>query len=173
MNRAARSTTQAFTLVELIVYVAILAVVTVLAIQSTLTMTRAFADLRVSRDLNSSAAALFERITRDVRSAEGVDAAQSALGAHPGVLMLNTTDVGGTATTIEYYVESNLVKIRENGVAQGAIMGSHTTIDNFVVRQLTNATAEAVRVEATITASRGNITKTRNFYTTIVVRGSY
>lgn len=164
---------KAFTLVELIVYVAILAVVTTLAIQSTMTMTRAFADLRVSRDLNSSATALFERITRDVRSAEGVDAAQSTLGTSPGQLMLNTTDAGGTAMTIEYYVEGGLVKIRENGTAQGAIMGAHTTIDSFVVRRLANTTAEAVRVEATITASRGNITKTRNFYTTTVIRGSY
>lgn len=162
-----------FTLVELIVYVAILAVVTVLAIQSTMTMTRAFADLRVSRDLNSSATALFERITRDVRSAESVDTAQSTLGTSPGRLMLNTTDTSGTAMTVEYYVESGLVKIRENGVAQGAIMGSHTTIGSFVVRHLTNITTEAVRVEATITATRGDITKTRSFYTTTVIRGSY
>lgn len=173
MKRTAPVPAKGFTLIELIVYVALLAVVTVLAIQSTMTMTRAFADLRVSRDLNSSATALLERISRDARSAESINAAQSTLGTNPGVLMLNTTDTGGTATTIEYYVEGGLVKIRENGVAQGAIMGSHTTIDNFVVRQLTNTNTEAVRVEATITATRGDITKTRNFYTTIVLRGSY
>jgi len=160
-------------MVELVVYIALLTVITVLAIQSTLSMTRAFADLRVSRDLNSSATALLERMSRDMRSANSVDTAQSTLGSHPGRLTLNTTDSGGSATTVEFYVENSLVKIRENGVAQGSIMSSNTTIDSFIVRQLTNASTEAVKVEATITATRGDLSKTRNFYTTIVLRGSY
>lgn len=162
-----------FTLVEMLVYVAMLAILSVLAIQTTLSMTRAFADLRVSRDLNSSATALFERITRDVRGAYDVDEAQSTLGANPGRLMLGTKDAAGANTTIEYYVENGLVKISEGGVAQGAIMTTSTSVTSFVVREISNLNTDAVKVEATITATRGDITKTRNFYTTVVLRGTY
>lgn len=167
------STQKGFTLVEMIVYVAILGIITVLTINSTLVMTRAFADLRVSRDLNSSATALFERITRDVRGAYDIDAAQSTFGAHPGRLMLNTKDSGGANTTIEFYVTGNRVNIREGGVDQGSIMTTSTSVSSFVVRQLTSTNTKAVKVEATISATRGNITKTRNFYTTIILRGTY
>lgn len=162
-----------FTLVEMIVYVAILGIIAVLSINATLAMTQAFSNLRVSRDLNSSATALFERLTRDVRGAYDIDTVQSTFNTNPGRLTLNTKDSGGANTTVEFYVENGLVKIKEGGVAQGAIMTTSTSVTNFVVRQLLNTNTKAVKVEATISATRGNITKTRNFYTTIVLRGTY
>ena len=162
-----------FTLVEMVVYSAILGVIAVLATNSTIVMTRAFTDLRVSRDLNSSATALFERMTRDVRGAYDIDAAQSTLGTNPGRLMLNTKDAAGTNTTIEFYVTGNRVSIREGGIDQGAIMTSSTSVTNFVVRELTSTNTKAVKVEATISATRGGVTKTRNFNTTVVLRGTY
>lgn len=162
-----------FTLVEMVVYAAILGIIAVLSISSMFAMTRAFTDLRVSRDLNSSATALFERLTRDIRGAYDIDAAQSTFGTHPGQLMLNTKDSGGVNTTVEYYVTGNRVYIREGGVDQGSIMTTGTTVSSFIVRQLSNINTKAVKVEATISASRGDITKTRNFYTTVVLRGSY
>lgn len=164
---------RAFTLVEMVVYSAILGVIAVLATNSTLAMTRAFTDLRVSRDLNSSATALFERLTRDVRSAYDIDAAQSTFGSNPGRLMLNTKDSGGANTTIEFYVTGNRVNIREGGVDQGSIMTTSTSASSFIVRELANTNTKAVKVEATISATRGGITKTRNFNTTVVLRGTY
>lgn len=160
-----------FTLVEMIVYAAVLGIIAVLSINSMLAMTRAFTDLRVSRDLNSSATALFERLTRDVRGAYDIDAAQSTLGVHPGRLMLKGSS--GVNTTIEYYVTGNRVNIREGGVDQGSIMTAGTTVSSFIVRELVNTNTKAIKVEATISATRGNITKTRNFYTTVVLRGTY
>ncbi|OHA79283.1 MAG: hypothetical protein A2747_02470 [Candidatus Yonathbacteria bacterium RIFCSPHIGHO2_01_FULL_44_41] len=162
-----------FTLIEMVVYTAILGIIAVLAINSTLAMTRAFTSLRVSRDINSSATALFERLTRDIRGAYGVDLAQSDLGSNPGRLTLNTKDGGGSNTTIEFYVDNGLIKIREGGVAQGTITTTSTTATNFVVRQLSNINTQAVKIEVTLSATRGDITRTRNFYTTVVLRGTY
>lgn len=162
-----------FTLIEMVVYIALLAVLTVLAINMTLSMTRAFADLRVSRDINSSATALFERITRDVRGAYDVDAAASVLGTNPGDLLLDTKDASGTNMTIEYFVSNGSVHIRENGVDQGAIMSASTQAVSFIVREAIGMNSKAVKVEVTLSATRGDITKQRNFYTTVVLRGTY
>jgi prepilin-type N-terminal cleavage/methylation domain-containing protein len=162
-----------FTLVEMIIYVAILGIIAVLSINATLAMTRAFTDLRVSRDLNSSATALFERLTRDIRGAYDINVAQSTLNTNPGRLTLDTRDSLGANTTIEFYVENGIIKIREGGVAQGTIMTTSTSVTNFVVRQLVNANTKAVKIEATISATRGDITRTRNFYSTVVLRGTY
>lgn len=157
----------------MVVYAAILGIIAVLAINSTLAMTRAFTSLRVSRDLNSSATALFERITRDIRGAHGIDVATSSFGSNPGRLTLNTKDSGGANTTVEYYVDNGLIKIREGGVAQGSIMTTSTSATSFIVRQLSNVNTEAVKIEVTLSATRGDITKTRNFYTTVILRGTY
>lgn len=162
-----------FTLIEMVVYVAILGIIAVLAINSTLAMTSAFTSLRVSRDLNSSATVLFERLTRDIRGAYGIDISQSTFNSSPGRLTLNTKDVGGSNTTVEFYVDNGLIKIREGSVAQGAIMTTSTGVTNFVVRQLSNTNTQAIKIETTLSAKRGNITKTRNFYTTVILRGTY
>lgn len=162
-----------FTLIELVVYVILLGVLMVFAINMALSMTRAFAQLRVSRDLNSSAEALFERATRDIRGAYDVDVGQSVLGSNPGVLMLDTKDASGAATTVKYDVESGAIVITEGGVSKGSILTTNTTASNFIVRELDNGKTKAVRMEATLSSTRGNVSETRNFYTTIVLRGTY
>ena len=162
-----------FSLIEMVVYIALLAILTVLAVNMTLSMTRAFADLRVSRDINSSATTLFERITRDIRGAYDVDVAGSVLGTNPGDLLLDTKDSSGTNMTVEYFVSNGSVHIKENGVDQEAIMSASTQAVSFVVREAVSTNSKAVKVEVTLSATRGDITKQRNFYTTVVLRGTY
>lgn len=163
-----------FTLVEMIVYAAVLGVLSVLAINSTIIMTEAYASLRASRDLNQSATAVLERMTREIRGATGVDPS-SVIGANPSDLVLNTKDAGGAITTIEFYKDltDNLIKVKEGGVAKGALMTPSTQANTFVVRTLSSTNSIAVKIELTITATRGTKTKTRNFYNTVVLRGSY
>ena len=162
-----------FTLIEMIVYVVILGIIAVLAVNSTLEMTKAYVNLRVSRDMNASATAVLERMTREIRGADDIDAAQSVFGANPGRLMLNTKDAGGADTTVEFYLENGLIKVKEGGVAKGALMTSSTQASSFIVRSLSNSNSNAIKIDLTIAATRGNVSKTRSFYNTIVLRGSY
>lgn len=173
MHALSLKSIRGFTLIEMLVYIAIFTVLSILAIQAMFLVTRAFTDLRVSRDLNSSGSALFERMSRDIRGAYDVDEMQSTLGSSPGRLTLDTKDSLSANTTVEFYVEGGVVKIKEGGAEQGTIMTTTTSIDNFVVRKISGTNTDAVKVEATITASRGGITKTRNFYTTATLRGTY
>ncbi len=163
-----------FTLVEMVVYAAVLGVLSVLAINSTFIMTQAYASLRVSRDLNQSATAVLERMTREIRAASGIDPS-SVTGTNPSDLVLNTKDAGGAITTVEFYKDltDNLIKVKEGGIAKGSLMTSSTQVNNFVVRTMSGTNSKAVKIELTITATRGTKSKTRNFYNTVVLRGSY
>ncbi len=161
-----------FTLVEMVVYAAVLGVLSVLAINSMLIMTQAYTSLRASRDLNASATAVLERMTREIRSASGIDAA-SVLGANPSDLVLDTKDASGGATTIEFYLQNGLINVKEGGVAKGSLMTSSTQAGNFIVRMMSGTNSKAVKIDLTITATRGTKSKTRNFYNTVVLRGSY
>lgn len=162
-----------FTLIEMIVYAVILGVIAVLAVSSMIQMTKAYVNLRVSRDMNASATAVLERMTREIRGAQSIDVAQSTFGANPGRLMLNTKDAGGADTTVEFYVENGLIKVKEGGIAKGPLMTSSTQANSFIVRQLSSANSQAIKVELVVAATRGDVSKTRNFYNTIVSRGSY
>lgn len=162
-----------FTLIEMIIYVVILGIIAVLAINSSLEMTKAYVNLRVSRDMNASATAMLERMTREIRGASDIDLAQSTLGANPGRLTLNTKDAVGADTTVEFYWENGLIKVKEGGVAKGALMTPSTQASNFIVRTLSNDNSKAIKIDLTVAATRGNVSKIRNFYNTIVLRGSY
>lgn len=165
--------TKGFTLIEMVVYVAVLGALAVLAINSLLIMTGTYANLRASRDLNTSATAVLERMTREIRSAYAVDAG-SVLNVHPSDLILDTKDASGNSTTVEFYLDTdNLIKVKEGGVARGPLMASSASVSNFVARSISGANSKAVKIELTMTATRGTKLKTRNFYTTVVLRGSY
>lgn len=171
-NQKSKSSPRGFTLIEMVVYAAVLGVLSVLAMNSTLIMTQVYSSLRASRDLNQSATTVLERMTREIRTANAIDAS-SVINANPSDLVLNTKDSGGANTTVEFYVLNGLINIKEGGVAQGTLMTSSTQVDNFVVRTITSTNFKAVKIELTMTATRGTKSKTRNFYNTIVLRDSY
>ncbi|MCK9344661.1 MAG: type II secretion system GspH family protein [Candidatus Pacebacteria bacterium] len=165
--------TSGFTLVEMVIYVGILGVTSVLAINAMLTMTSAYTKLRVSRDLNSSATAVLERVTRNIHEAYEIDIANSTLGTDPGRLTLRTQDFAGATTTIEFFVSNNMLRVKEGGVDIGALQASSTSVSNFVVRSISATNSTAIKVDLTMSATRGHANTTRNFFTTTVMRGSY
>lgn len=162
-----------FSLVEMVIYAVILSILTIVTINSTFSIVRSFTEFRVARDLNSSASSLVERVTREIRTAHGIDGAQSTFDASPGRLTLLTKDSGGADTTVEFYVENGILKIKEGGVAMGALISSSTAVTNFVVRSLSNPKSSAIKTELGLTATRGGISKSGNFYSTILLRGGY
>lgn len=162
-----------FTLIEMIIYAGILSVLTIVTVNATFSAIKSFAEFRVSRDLNSSASSLMERMTREIRMAHGIDEAQSTFGANPGRLTLLTEDSSGANTTVEFYVENGTLKIKEGGVAMGALTSSSTAVTNFIVRSLSNPKSSAIKTELGLTAARSGISKSGNFYSTIILRGGY
>lgn len=162
-----------FSLVEMIIYACILSVLTIVTVNGAFSSIRTFAEFRVFRDLNSSATSLMERMTREIRAAHSIDAGQSAFGANPGRLTLIAKDSSGADTSVEFYVENNALKIKEGGVLMGALTSSTAAITNFTVRSLSNANSAAIKAEIGLTATRGEISKSGNYYTTILLRGSY
>src|SRR3989338_8641633 len=101
-----------YTLVEAIIYVAILAGLAVVFISLLFTMTRSYAQFRLERDIASSASLGLGRLVREARSAASVDPA-SVLGSHPGRLRLNTTDENGLAITLDFYLSAGALMVKE------------------------------------------------------------
>ena len=158
---------------EMIIYALILSILTIVTINAVFSSVRSFAEFRVDRDLNSSATSLMERLTREIRSAYAIDAGQSAFNVNPGRLTLLDKNAGGADTSVEFYVQNNLLKIKENGAAMGSLVSSTTAVTNFTVRSLSTPNSSAIRAEIGLTTTRGEISRSGNYYTTILLRGSY
>ncbi|MFQ5661945.1 MAG: prepilin-type N-terminal cleavage/methylation domain-containing protein [Candidatus Paceibacteria bacterium] len=154
-----------FSLIESLIYIAIIAAMAALVVNVLLVTTKSYNSLRISRDINNSALTTIERITREVKAAEGINIAESVFDVHPGRLIVTTS-----ATTTEFYLDSSTLKIKENNVDMGALVQQGSSVDNLVFRMLDNSTTKGIRIEMTISNTRGSLTKTKNFYSFAVLR---
>lgn len=162
-----------FSLVEILFYTAILAVALVAVMQTLVVIVRSYGVLRASQRIEQEATASMERIVREIRDASSVDDAGSVLGSSPGELLLNTTDAAGTAKTVEFYLDSGRLSLKENGVVSGLLSSSKTSVSNLVFRKITTARSAGVKIELTFKSGVGIASSTESFYGTAVLRDSY
>ncbi|MFH1170149.1 MAG: type II secretion system protein [Candidatus Vogelbacteria bacterium] len=161
-----------YTLVEAIIYIAILAVLAVTFVSLLFTMVRAYTEFQLERSLTSSASLGLERLVRETRQAKNIDPA-STLGSSPGRLLLNTTDEAGAATTRDFYLSLDTLMVKEGSGAAASTTAQNVTVDNLIFRQINTPNSQAVKIEMTLTAKRGTAFRTQKFYSTAVLRGSY
>jgi hypothetical protein len=134
---------------------------------------KSFNELRISRDINDSSVTIMERLTRDIKSATTIDLANSTFGATPGRLTLNTRNASGTALTVEYYVATSTLRIKENGVDVGSLMSAKTRVDGLVFYQIDLGNTIGIKTELHLTSSHGSASEADHFYNTSILRGSY
>src|SRR3989344_3684025 len=125
-----RAYQRAFSLVEMLIYAAILALALVIIAQS--------------------GASAFDRLTRDIRQSQSINVAGSTLGAHPGKLILNTSTASGTPATLEFYVESGALNVKQDSVFLGALTSPKVAVSNLIFRSISTAESSGVKIELSL-----------------------
>lgn len=168
------TTTRGYTLLETVAYIAIFIVVLVAVLDMLVTLSKSFLRVRAYNEVRVDGASVVERIAREVRTANSVDLPGSDFDAHPGNLLINTTDESGTAKTIEFYWDSTEknMNIVDGGVNKGALNGSSTEVTNIVFRNASSTKGEAIKIEMTLQSKKLTAIAAK-FYDTIVMRGGY
>jgi hypothetical protein len=165
-----------FSLIEIVIYSAILAVITVFSINMILITNTAFGKARTSRNVNGQAVAAMERIIREVRLANDIDTSGSTFDVHPGVLTLNTvvSASDSTATTRKFFLQGNDLMLQE-GVSAAVLLTSGVEVTNLIFWDINSASSSsrATRTELTITGGVGRFGSAAKLYGTAVLRGSY
>lgn len=163
-------------LLETLIYAAILGLVAVFTTGSILAMTRSYASVKMSRDINFSASAAMERMANEIRLANGIDDAGSIFGASHGKLKLYTIDGSGNPSTIEFSLPLNGtdVLVKEGDGVSEALTASTTEVTNLIFNEISSsAISKAVKISLTVKAKSGRMEKTENFYNTVILRESY
>jgi len=164
--------TTGFSIIELMVYISVFTFISILVINMFISVSSAFVEIKSNHELARSGSALLEKMTREIKWANSIDGG-STLGTAPSTLILNGTDSSGTARSVTFNVSSGKVHLTENAVDTGSLLTSSVTVDSFLVRQITTTTSSAVRIEATLTFTRANSSRTETFYSTVALRGGY
>jgi len=161
-----------FTLIELLVYTAIMLLVIGTVGSMLLAIGRGSNAISAEQSLEQASDAM-DRILRDTRSARSIDTANSTFGSTPGTLMLSTTDASNNALTEQFYLTGSSIHVKENGIDAGALTPGGARVTNLVFRHIATSLSEAVKVELTIESGSGSSYRSKKFYGTAVVRGSY
>lgn len=161
-----------FTMVELLVYIVVFSFISILAVNMFLSISSAFVEIRGNHELARSGGAVLEKMTREIKWANTIDAS-STLGTAPSTLILNGTDLSGTARTTTFAVSNGDLIFSEGGTSVGSLLSGSVSVDSFLIREITTSVSSAVRIELTLSYERGSTTRTENFYTTVSLRGGY
>ncbi|MBI1998944.1 MAG: prepilin-type N-terminal cleavage/methylation domain-containing protein [Parcubacteria group bacterium] len=165
-----------FTLLEAIVYIAILSLMFVVITHTAIVATAAFGKSRVKSALAAEGFVAMDRILREIRLAHGIDGEASVFGAHPGVLKLKTrvSAADATETTRTFALSSGRLYIEEASGETAPLSGGGIEISELTFVLIgTPDSPRAVRVMLVGESAYKALRDTRKFYGTAVLRGRY
>ncbi|MFT5280676.1 MAG: type II secretory pathway pseudopilin PulG [Flavobacteriaceae bacterium] len=161
-----------YTLVEIIVYVVIFSFVGVALINVLINLTTNFAITRINRTLQETGTSVLSRIENEVNNAYTVDVVYSNLGGHPGDLYIYKDEFESN-TLVRFYIDNDVVYISEDDSLLGPLSSSSVDIDNLIFDHIVTSQGQALRVSLSLSASQGSITRSADFFTTLILRESY
>lgn len=165
-----RNSQQGYTLIELVIYLAIFITISLLIIQSLVSSMKTYATASAYRRLQTNGNLVMERIIRETRNANSITLGSSTFDTNPGALSIATTDESGTNRDITFSVSSGAVQINDNGTT-GNLTSSEVIVSSLIFRRITSNAADGVKIELTLTTANGRIVSAP-FYSTVMLRGN-
>jgi type II secretory pathway pseudopilin PulG len=157
-----------FSLVEVMVYLAVLVLIAGALITTFLSLNTVLVRNKTERELTQAASVSMERIVRAIQSADSVNMGLSTLDTNASILTLTATP-----TTTQFYLTDDTLMMSEDGTEVGPLTSDSVSVQSFVANRFMGSTTEMVRVALTLSAQSNTSSSTRTFYTSAVVRGSY
>lgn len=159
-----------FSLIEMVVYISILALMLMVVLQVVFSITRSQRVIISVRNIENSATASLERVEREARGADSIVTASSTLGTSPGVLVFSSRDENGNTRTVEFYVTGESLRLKENGVDTGALTSSSTRVTSLIFTRFASSTVEGIRTDITLESGTSTYYKTERFYSSARLR---
>lgn len=166
--------TTGFSLVEMIIYISLLAITFTAVVTMLVNMTVTYRALKVSKDIDLSAFTAMEWISNELKLADSVYVAQSNLATTTNpYLSLNSYSASGASTVIKFFLSGNTLRISEGGVDKGALTASTTKVTRLIFYSVSTTTTQAIKTEMWLSSGTTTNYKQEKFYITAVLRGSY
>lgn len=161
-----KNKTRGFSLIEMIVYVAILSFVMVFVVFSATYVGRSYKLLKSERAFAVSGSSAVDRIVREARDADTIDDAGSTYGTYPGEVTLQPGNR-------RFFVEEGVLKFQEGVLVAGALTTPDVEVTDFLVYKIITPHSEAMRIELEVQAQVGETVRSKRFFGGAVLKGSY
>jgi Tfp pilus assembly protein PilE len=157
-----------FTLVEMIIYLALMTIITLVVVQSLIVVLKSNRSSFAEANLRNSGYSAMEGILREIYASESIDQISG------GILQMKQ---GGGTNIVKFATSSSLALNFYEGAGTPTLAGPLTS-KNILVKSLTftqinTGKSLAVRIQMKLETTVNNITKSEWFYSTGILRGSY
>lgn len=172
LNKKRYHQSTGFTLIELVVYVALVAALVVAVVASLLAVSRTSRELSARHSLQAEGLAVMDRLAREIRIATSTNPS-SVFSTSPGVLSLQSAGLDGDAsgsTVISVDGDNLVIKV---GSTATTSLTANTAVESLIFRNITNDSVRAIRIELTLGSQSDSVDKTISFFNTIIMRSSY
>lgn len=157
-----------FSLIEMLIYISLLAVVGVLIVNSMLFLAPSYNSLKVTRDINNAAVVTIERVTREIRAADSIHTANSVFNLVDGKLVLNTG-----LSTVSIYLSDGRVYVQEGVGSPSPLTREGIEVTSLIFEHFIGPQSENIQMSMTVEGTSRTLTKNETFYTAAVLRNQY
>ena len=158
-----------FTLVEIVIYMAVLFIFLLAVTQYAITMVQTAQKARTVHEVEQNARFAMERIVREIQSANGINTGSSTFASHPGVLSLSH-DIAGEDPTV-FDLSGGQLRITQGaGGTPYALTSNDVTVSNLVFTNL-SIVDRTQNIHVAMTVTQSNVTDTA-YTSTITLENS-
>ena len=151
-----------YSIIEVLVYLSIFTMMSILIINLFMVILSSLNVTNVNRNLVEAGQISMDRMSREIRQAKSIDASSTSSN-----LVLNGDNI------ISFKKENGQLNLYKNNSLEGNLLADDISITNLVFRIISTTESQAVKIEMTVSYSKGSYVKSENFYNTIVLRGGY
>lgn len=155
-----RHVTKGYSLLELLIYIALFTLISVVLIRSLVIMMRTYASSQANRRLQNNGDVIMERISREARDA---DSLSGTFSTNPGTLTLT-----GNGATVSFAVVNGAIQVDDGGTV-GVLSTDAVAVTNLVFRKIQTPHGEGIKTELTLTTTNSTI-KSASFYSSVLLR---
>lgn len=161
-------TTGGFTLVEILLYIALSGLFIAAMVPFSLNIFGLYAKAAVARETSAVARGIAEEIVSAIRSADGVDADGSAFGAEQGRLSL---DQVGTSDRLTIDVDDGTLRFRMGNASPVPLHGSSVFVDSIVFENRSSDDETTEHVDFTLVVSAGAASGRQEYRSEVAIEG--
>lgn len=166
-----------FSLIETVVYAALLSIVSVFIANSLVFLVRTYARTRAEREVLSNARSIMTTISSHVASSQDIYGPTSRFDADAGQLSLvtvATTTAGHTGAYADFWADSGVVYMREEGGVVTPLSAGSVRISVLRFERIIESLGRsAVRMTIQTDAASGAFPASATLITTTALRGNY
>ncbi|MGB0757368.1 MAG: PilW family protein [Patescibacteria group bacterium] len=151
-----KSKNQGFTLIEVIIYVAIAGIIASTLIQYSVTISQSRNKQFVMREVEHNTRAVIGFLEQYIRESDSIATSTSVFGSDPATLVLNRAAVAEQPTTITLTEDNGVVTILQGSGTTTAIMSDTVSVPDFRMEYVTAGDREGVRIFMTVAGARAS-----------------